>query len=196
MAPTVKSEKPEAPPRLEDHSDIIDASTFEQILEMDDDDDRDFSKGIVYGFFDQAKTTFEKMETAVKEKQLDELSSLGHFLKGSSATLGLTNVKDGCEKIQHFGAGKDETGTTTQPDDEISLKNIKTTVDDVKIAYAKVERLLRRYYGEKLPEKEEKEEVKEEVKETKEEVKETKETEKEEKKETKEDTKDEEPKKK
>ncbi|KAJ6032714.1 hypothetical protein N7540_003446 [Penicillium herquei] len=197
MAPTVKSDKTDAPPRLEDHSDIIDASTFEQILEMDDDDDRDFSKGIVYGFFDQAKTTFDKMEAAVKEKQLDELSSLGHFLKGSSATLGLTNVKDGCEKIQHFGAGKDETGTTTQPDDDISLKNIKTTVDDVKIAYAKVERLLRRYYGEKLPEKEEKEEEpKEEIKETKDEVKETKETEKEEKKETKEDTKDEEPKKK
>ncbi|KAJ5737946.1 signal transduction histidine kinase [Penicillium malachiteum] len=197
MAP-VKSDKPEAPPRLEDNSDIIDASTFEQILEMDDDDDRDFSKGIVYGFFDQAKTTFEKMESAVEKKQLDELSSLGHFLKGSSATLGLTNVKDGCEKIQHFGAGKDETGTTTQPDDEISLKNIKTTVDEVKIAYAKVERFLRRYYGEKLPEKEEKEEeVKEEVKETKETTKEeVKETEKEEKKETKEDTKDEEPKKK
>jgi len=44
---------------------LIDASTFEQILEMDDDDDRDFSKGIVYGFFDQAKTTFTKMEAAL-----------------------------------------------------------------------------------------------------------------------------------
>lgn len=32
---------------------------------MDDDDDRDFSKGIVYGFFDQAETTFNKMEKAV-----------------------------------------------------------------------------------------------------------------------------------
>ena len=28
-----------------------------------------------------------------KEKDLAELSSLGHFLKGSSATLGLTKVK-------------------------------------------------------------------------------------------------------
>jgi osomolarity two-component system phosphorelay intermediate protein YPD1 len=32
---------------------------------MDDDDDRDFSKGIVYGFFDQAHATFEKIEKAM-----------------------------------------------------------------------------------------------------------------------------------
>lgn len=47
-------------------ADSIDQSTFEQILEMDDDDtDRDFSKGIVYGFFEQAESTFEKMEKAL-----------------------------------------------------------------------------------------------------------------------------------
>lgn len=109
------------------------------------------------------------------DEDLDDLSSLGHFLKGSSATLGLTHVKDGCEKIQHFGARKDETGSTTQPDDKISLKKIDTTVKEVKIAYAKVERFLRRYYGEDLKpeeeEKEEKEEVKEEKKDDKEEAK-------------------------
>lgn len=44
---------------------MIDLSAFEQILEMDDDDDRDFSKGIVFGFFDQAVTTYDKMETAL-----------------------------------------------------------------------------------------------------------------------------------
>lgn len=37
--------------------------TFEQILEMDDDEDeRDFSKSIVFGFFEQAEATFKKME--------------------------------------------------------------------------------------------------------------------------------------
>lgn len=44
---------------------MIDSSAFEQILEMDDDDDRDFSKGIVFGFFDQAVTTFDNMEKAM-----------------------------------------------------------------------------------------------------------------------------------
>lgn len=92
------------------------------------------------------------------EKNLSELSSLGHFLKGSSATLGLTHVKDGCEKIQHFGAGKDETGTTDEPDKEVSLKNIAGTLEDVKKAYFKVERFLRRYYGEQVPPQDEGEE--------------------------------------
>ncbi|KAI5285490.1 hypothetical protein KEM55_000639, partial [Ascosphaera atra] len=44
--------------------DKIDQSTFEQILEMDDDSEREFSKGIVYGFFEQAESTFTKMEAA------------------------------------------------------------------------------------------------------------------------------------
>ncbi|KAJ5928674.1 hypothetical protein N7466_007630 [Penicillium verhagenii] len=197
MAPTehTKVQEPkEGPPQLSDVADILDEGTFEQILEMDDDDERDFSKGIVYGFFDQAKTTFEKMEKAVKDEDLDELSSLGHFLKGSSATLGMTHVKDGCEKIQHYGARKDETGSTSEPDDKVSLKKIDTTVKDVKIAYAKVERFLRRYYGEELKPEEEKKEEKEEKEEKKEEEKvEQKEDVK--KDEKKEDPKDKEPKK-
>lgn len=40
--------------------------TFEQILDMDDDDDnRDFSKGIVYDFFAQADQTFDQMDDAL-----------------------------------------------------------------------------------------------------------------------------------
>lgn len=45
--------------------DTVDTETFDQILEMDDDDDRDFSKEIVYGFLDQAETTFVKMQDAM-----------------------------------------------------------------------------------------------------------------------------------
>jgi osomolarity two-component system phosphorelay intermediate protein YPD1 len=44
----------------------IDSATFEQILEMDDDeDDREFSRSIVFGFFDQAEQTFTEMEEAL-----------------------------------------------------------------------------------------------------------------------------------
>lgn len=54
-------------PDLHDYADLIDTDTFEQILEMDDEDedDRDFSKGIVYGFFEQAESTFENMDKAL-----------------------------------------------------------------------------------------------------------------------------------
>ena len=50
-------------PKLPDLGDSIDADTFEQILEMDDDEEeRDFSRSIVYGFFDQAESTFKDMD--------------------------------------------------------------------------------------------------------------------------------------
>lgn len=49
-----------------ENNENIDWSTFEQILEMDDDDtDREFSTSIVFGFFDQAEQTFNDMEEAL-----------------------------------------------------------------------------------------------------------------------------------
>ncbi|KZF19945.1 histidine-phosphotransfer domain, HPT domain-containing protein [Xylona heveae TC161] len=130
-----------------DFGDSIDPPTFEQILEMDDDEDeREFSKSIVYGFFEQAEGTFTKMETSLANGDLAQLSSLGHFLKGSSATLGLTKVKDSCEKIQHFGAKKDETGTVDEADDQVCLQRIKDTLVDVKAEYSEAEKLLKKFY--------------------------------------------------
>jgi len=127
--------------------DSLDQYTFEQILEMDEDeDDREFSKGIVYGFFEQAEETLKKMDNSLKDGDLQQLSALGHFLKGSSATLGLTKVKDSCEKIQHFGSHKDETGTVDEPDSQKCLDRIKQTLADVKVEYAEVEKVLRKFY--------------------------------------------------
>ncbi len=37
------------------------------------------------------------------QNNLPELSSLGHFLKGSSAALGVSKVQLSCEHIQHYG---------------------------------------------------------------------------------------------
>ncbi|KAI9839586.1 MAG: hypothetical protein M1819_002212 [Sarea resinae] len=132
---------------LPELGDSIDPVTFEQILEMDDDEDeREFSKSIVYGFFEQAEATFSKMEISVEKRDLEQLSSLGHFLKGSSATLGLTKVKDSCEKIQHYGAQKDETGTADEPDSQICLNRIKDILVEVKKEYAEAEKALKRFY--------------------------------------------------
>lgn len=81
-----------------------------------------------------------------EKKDLDQLSQLGHFLKGSSATLGLTKVKDSCEKIQHFGAQKDETGAHDEPDKEVCLVNCKRTIEQAKDEFHEVEIALKRFY--------------------------------------------------
>jgi len=69
MAPAQSSTKPAAaethqpgewnPAKTED---FLDATTFEQLLEMDDDDEREFSKGIVWNYFDQVKGSFAPIE--------------------------------------------------------------------------------------------------------------------------------------
>jgi len=130
----------------------------------DDEEEREFSRSIVYGFFTQAEETFLGMDldmyvtglTAVmtnaltvirKNKDLAGLSSKGHFLKGSSATLGFTKIRDECEKIQNYGRKKDETGTNDEPDEEKLLRLIEEAVNEVKRAYKVVEALMKKFYN-------------------------------------------------
>jgi osomolarity two-component system, phosphorelay intermediate protein YPD1 len=42
--------------------DFLDATTFDQLLEMDDDEEREFSKGIVWNYFEQVKGSFAPIE--------------------------------------------------------------------------------------------------------------------------------------
>jgi len=76
---------------------------------------------------------------------LKTLSELGHFLKGSSATLGLTKVKDSCEKIQHYGSMKDETGTKDITEKE-SQEKLKTIIAQAKTEFAEVKEVLEKFY--------------------------------------------------
>jgi osomolarity two-component system, phosphorelay intermediate protein YPD1 len=76
------------------------------------------------------------------------LSQLGHFLKGSSATLGLIKVRDSCEKIQNYGANKDETGNHPEPDNDVCLNNLDGEISLAKSEYHEVEKELRKFYGE------------------------------------------------
>lgn len=79
-----------------------------------------------------------------KAKNLPELSSLGHFLKGSSAALGMNKVKDSCEKIQHFGAQKAGDGTG-KIEADAALQKIQATLTQVKSDYSEAEVYLKRY---------------------------------------------------
>lgn len=51
---------------MPDFGEHVDDAIFSQILEMDENEaDRDFSSPLVFNFFEQAKETFETMQTAV-----------------------------------------------------------------------------------------------------------------------------------
>jgi osomolarity two-component system, phosphorelay intermediate protein YPD1 len=148
------------PSRTED---FLDATTFEQLLEMDDDEEREFSKGIVWNYFEQVKGSFAPIEEGMlvhlwqfnrladfsssKKRDFQSLSSLGHFLKGSSAAVGLIKLKASCEKIQNYGNKLDETGNHSIPADE-ALAKISDVLVATKKDFKDAEVWLKRFYGE------------------------------------------------
>ncbi|KAI5292531.1 hypothetical protein KEM52_006285 [Ascosphaera acerosa] len=139
-------------PDLSMFGDQLDTNTFEQILEMDDDATRDFSRGIIFGFFEQAEGTFTQIQTALvrwgrEARDLPKISALGHFLKGSSATLGLTKVEEACAKVQNLGARRDETGAVAEGDDEVSLRKIRATLEEARHDYQEIVALLKQFYA-------------------------------------------------
>lgn len=78
-------------------------------------------------------------------KNLASLSSLGHFLKGSSAALGVWKVQASCEKIQHYGQLRDEeTGTDLK--EREALSKIDSLLGQVKKEYDTAEKWLKKYY--------------------------------------------------
>lgn len=80
------------------------------------------------------------------EASLSNLSSLGHFLKGSSAALGIIKVQNSCEKMQHYGNLRDEEVGENLEEGE-ALERIKQLLVDCKRDYGVASRYLRRLYN-------------------------------------------------
>ncbi|KAG8687853.1 hypothetical protein FRC09_013245 [Ceratobasidium sp. 395] len=127
----------------------IDESVFSQITEMDDEDPEcEFSREIVVDYFKQAATTFGELRQALEKEDLAVLSAKGHFLKGSSAALGVKKVQESCEHVQHYGAKRDEIAgidlTATQ-----ALRRVTLIMPRLERDYALAEKWLRNYYLER-----------------------------------------------
>lgn len=112
---------------------------FEQILDLDDDDD--FAQEMIDGYLSQAEDTFKNMDTALEKKDLPSLSSLGHFLKGSSAALGLFRVQSSCEDIQHYGQLKEGDKVIEK---DVAIAKIGTTLARARKEYGTAKSSLQR----------------------------------------------------
>ncbi|KAF8499375.1 signal transduction histidine kinase [Gautieria morchelliformis] len=148
-------------PDPDDPADIIDMDTFNQILDLDEEDNNEFSSGMAWAYFEQAAATFGDMDSAFADSSLPTLASLGHFLKGSSAALGVQKVQRSCEQIQHLGERRD-VDVVVQPDaeddhnaakggegaikEDEALARIGLVLARVKTEYAEAEQWLRAYY--------------------------------------------------
>ncbi|KAJ2358320.1 Phosphorelay intermediate protein, partial [Coemansia sp. RSA 2610] len=128
-------------------NEVLDISAFHELLSMDDenDEDNEFSRGIVHNYLEQAKSTFADMDKALKDKDLSKLSSLGHFLKGSSATIGVKRVQDCCKHIQFLGKLHNMDGEGSV-DEEEALKLIAKELRIGWVEYVKAKEFLGFFY--------------------------------------------------
>ncbi|CAP70655.1 uncharacterized protein PODANS_3_7200 [Podospora anserina S mat+] len=132
---------------MPDFGDHVDNAIFSQILEMDESDhERDFSEPLVINFFEQAQDTFEKMDQALASRDLNELSTLGHFLKGSSATLGFNKIRDSCQVVQQYGHKLTVDGVS-EPDENVCLKKIAEALQAAKVDTAELEKQMKKFFG-------------------------------------------------
>lgn len=81
---------------------LLDDSIFQQLLDMDDDDEHEFSKSIVEDFFIQIDENLPKFQELMEKKDYDAIGKLGHFLKGSSASVGAERIRNITEDINHY----------------------------------------------------------------------------------------------
>lgn len=81
-------------------NEIIDRDSIEQLFMFDEDGDT-FSKEMLSTFKQQCKDTLARMRAALQIKDYTDLSRAGHFLKGSSLTLGSIEVPAICFDIEH-----------------------------------------------------------------------------------------------
>lgn len=71
---------------------------------------------------------------------------MGHFLKGSSAAVGVIKVRDSCEAMQHYGTCHGADGVTELSKEE-AIAQLKNTMEQVKLQYKEAEATLRAFFG-------------------------------------------------
>ncbi|KAH7099417.1 signal transduction histidine kinase [Auriculariales sp. MPI-PUGE-AT-0066] len=95
-------------------SDIIDMETFQQLLELgeEDEENRKFSCEIIVSYIAQAESTLEAMDEVLADPNKDtrQFRALGEYLKGSSSALGIRKVQLSCQRIQECVSRYNPTG--------------------------------------------------------------------------------------
>ncbi|PVU96000.1 hypothetical protein BB561_001464 [Smittium simulii] len=119
-------------------SEILDHNIFNQLVEMDD-DEHVFLSQLILNYFKHAETTFDKIRYCINTGDLDQLSRLGHSLKGSSASIGLTRMKQACERLQVLGKYKEQVDSNMP--DEYLIEAAKIELKATEIEYKRVEEM-------------------------------------------------------
>lgn len=129
-------------------TDIINWSIFNELVTMDE-DEPGFSKSLIQTFIEQAQDIFKDIDSKLKPENpdLNALSSLGHYLKGSAASLGLVKIQEQCERIQNYGLKKDFDGLLN---DRSWKDAIKEALEKAREEFVNARTFFSEHYNEEL----------------------------------------------
>ncbi|KAF9281704.1 hypothetical protein BGZ68_006463 [Mortierella alpina] len=122
---------------------VIDSRVFEQLLGLDE--DIEFVKTVIKEYFEQAKQKIGEMQEAIPKKDFAKLLELGHFLKGSSAAVGIIKMKASCGRLQHYGSRLDAEGHNPITDEE-ALKLTEALLIQMQAENEEARNYLKRVY--------------------------------------------------
>ncbi|KAH7124796.1 hpt domain-containing protein [Dactylonectria macrodidyma] len=131
---------------LPDFRKNVDMIWFSEILSMDESEKREFSKSIVFAFFEQVWETLDKLDTALADKDFKEIASLSVFLIGSSATLGFVNINNRCKEIQQY-CWEENIGGTSWHDEEARIAHITVALEMLKTEHNELEEALKMFFS-------------------------------------------------
>lgn len=141
--------------KLQD-SGLIEWSVFSELVAMDEDEEG-FSQSLFQTFVDQVKETFQEIDTNLKSKNLEKLSSLGHYLKGSAAALGLESISAQCERIQNYGHKNNfdnfkikDKPELKEEDDTFWIKLIEDALSKATVDFEKSREALNEYFDDEI----------------------------------------------
>ncbi|KAN0087764.1 Signal transduction histidine kinase, phosphotransfer (Hpt) domain containing protein [Tylopilus felleus] len=144
--PSSESFAESCPDKLSANRDVVDMEVFDQILEIDEGDDtREFSRGLVKDYLDQAQATIKQLDESFAKHDLTQLGKLGHYLKGSSASLGVVRVQEICENMQHFGNRIDPKEPDVNISTEDAFARIKPLLARLKDEHAAADKVLKKF---------------------------------------------------
>ncbi|RLV83988.1 Phosphorelay intermediate protein YPD1 [Meyerozyma sp. JA9] len=136
-------------------SGLIEWPVFSELIAMDEDEEG-FSKSLFQTFVDQFVETCRDLEVNLKEQNLDKLSGLGHYLKGSAAALGLERISNECERIQNYGKKinfddfKLKDSSLGEDDDEFWIKLIGDALQKARDNFDQAKKALNDYFDDEL----------------------------------------------
>ncbi|KAH3660303.1 hypothetical protein OGAPHI_006889 [Ogataea philodendri] len=140
-----------------ENSELINWTIFQELLLMDEDEEG-FAVSLVKTFVEQATGIFQEIldllnVSSPSDDDLKRISSLGHYLKGSAAALGLQVVQQECERIQNYGNKinfDDYEPAATAKSSSDWVECIRSAYTNALEGYEKSKKLLSEFFDEEL----------------------------------------------